>query len=331
MCLYPVFIKNKKYTYNKKNKGNIPELKDDRCMYVPVGCGKCIECMKQKKRAWQVRLLEELKQDRNALFVTLTFSNESIHELYKLIIIKNLFWENEIATLAVRRFLERWRKEHKKSVKHLLITELGHENTERIHLHGIIWTNEPIETIERIWKYGHIWVGDYVNEKTVNYIVKYINKIDEVHKGYMPKILCSAGIGSGFLGRFDSKRNIYKENDTIEYYKTSDGSKINLPIYYRNKIYTEDEREKLWLAKLDKQERFICGQLVSVKDDENEYFRLLEHYRKLNKRIGYGDNSKDWSKANYQKKLYDLRKNTNYKNNLKNEIEKRSKRTRNKT
>ena len=35
MCLYPIFIKNKKYTYNKKNKGIIPELKDERCMYVP--------------------------------------------------------------------------------------------------------------------------------------------------------------------------------------------------------------------------------------------------------------------------------------------------------
>ena len=33
--------------------------------------------------------------------------------------------DNNIATLSVRRFLERWRKEFKRSVRHWLITELG--------------------------------------------------------------------------------------------------------------------------------------------------------------------------------------------------------------
>ena len=42
--------------------------------------------------------------------------------------------EDGIATLAVRRFLERWRKKYKKSVKHWFVTELGGKFTERIHL-----------------------------------------------------------------------------------------------------------------------------------------------------------------------------------------------------
>ena len=100
---------------------------------------------------------------------------------------KQIF-ENELATLAVRRFLERWRKKHKISVKHWLVTELGHEGTERIHLHGIIWHDNVLD-IKEIWKYGIVWIGDYVNEKTINYIIKYINKIDLDHKGYESKIL----------------------------------------------------------------------------------------------------------------------------------------------
>ena len=84
------------------------------------------------------------------------------------------------------------------------MTELGHNGTENIHLHGIIWTKEDAKKIRKQWKNGFVWLGNqnsygqitnYVNSKTVNYIIKYITKIDEQHKAYQPKILCSKGIG----------------------------------------------------------------------------------------------------------------------------------------
>ena len=53
MCLYPKLIKNRKYIANKKNGGAIPPVTDLRVIMVPVGCGKCIECLKQKGREWQ--------------------------------------------------------------------------------------------------------------------------------------------------------------------------------------------------------------------------------------------------------------------------------------
>ena len=72
--------------------------------------------------------------------------------------------DNAIAKLGVRRFLERWRKENKKSVRHWLTTELGGNGTENIHLHGIIWTDKTSEYISRIWKYGFTWLS---NDKTL--------------------------------------------------------------------------------------------------------------------------------------------------------------------
>ena len=48
MCLYPKLIQNPKYKKNKKNGGNVPTPQDDRVLLVPIGCGKCFECMKQK-------------------------------------------------------------------------------------------------------------------------------------------------------------------------------------------------------------------------------------------------------------------------------------------
>lgn len=318
MCLYPKIIRNRKYVANKKNGGIIPTIYDNRVLEVPVGCGKCIECLKQKAREWQIRMSEEIKENRNGKFVTLTFSNESLEELTDIVnerkvkekIEKNETYiiENEVATIAVRRFLERWRKKYKKSVRHWLVTELGHEGTERIHMHGIIFTDESKETIEQLWKYGMVWVGEYVNAKTINYIIKYISKIDTKNKGYKPKVLTSSGIGAAYMKRSDWKTRRYNKNGTDESYKYSNGSEAALPIYYRNKIYSEEEREKLWIEKLDKEERWVGGEKVDISENENEYYKLLEYHRERNKRLGYGDDSKEWNITEYIKKRQMLRK-----------------------
>ena len=97
---------------------------------------------------------EEIKHDNTGQFITLTFSNQELEKLTKETGIKE---SNAVATIAVRRFLERWRKKYKKSVKHWLVTELGRKFTERIHLHGILFTNEDDKTIEKLWKYGRYY------------------------------------------------------------------------------------------------------------------------------------------------------------------------------
>ena len=157
-----------------------------------------MECRKQKKREWQIRMNEEIKHDRTGKFITLTFSNE---ELEKLIQETGIQESNAVATIAVRRFLERIRKQTGKSVKHWFITELGHENTERLHLHGIVWGIGNDKVLTEKWKYGITWTGYFVNEKTIQYITKYMTKIDEQHKDFTGKVLCSKGIGKGYTER----------------------------------------------------------------------------------------------------------------------------------
>ena len=296
MCLYPKLIRNRKYSLTKKNGGVIPEMKDERIEFVPVGCGKCVECMKKKARGWQIRMHEELRDEPNRVMVTLTFSNQALIELERDIKMQSLKKDidNTIAALAVRRFLERWRKKYKKSVKHWLVTELGHNGTERLHLHGIIFTDK-INDIEPIWKYGIVHVGTWVDEQTINYCVKYVNKIDDVHKGYIPVVLCSKGIGAGWFKRYNSTLNKYKGVDTDITYKFQDGSRSYLPEYYRRKIYTDEQREQLWINMLDDEVRFVCGEEVSVKNDEIEYEKLREFYRVKNKLLGYGSDEKELS------------------------------------
>ena len=59
MCCNPVWVA-------KKN------------MYVP--CGKCIECQTIKRAAWSFRAKEELKDRSQAFFITLTYSDDLIHD-----------------------------------------------------------------------------------------------------------------------------------------------------------------------------------------------------------------------------------------------------------
>ena len=302
MCLYPKLIKNRKYTITKKNGGKSPPVHDERVLMVPIGCGKCMECKKQKARQWSIRLQEEIRNNKEGKFVTMTFNEENLSKLKEEIKgLEGYELDNEVATLAMRRFLERWRKRNGVSVKHWMITELGQNNTERIHLHGIIFTNKGNEIAE-IWKYGNVWIGEYVNDKTINYIVKYVNKADEKHKEYNSKILTSKGIGKGYIERNDSKINKYKKNETKESYTTRQGIQLNLPIYYRNKIYEEEEREQLWLEKLDKQERYVLGKKIKVRNEKEEkyYYKALEEARIKNKRLGYGDDSINWERKRYE-------------------------------
>ena len=277
MCLYPTIIKNRKYISNKKNGGNIPPVKDERVKYVPIGCQNCMECRKQKQRGWQVRLLEDIEHHRNGKFITLTFSNESYADLAEECKgIEGYELDNAIATLAVRRFLERWRKKYTTSLRHWLVTELGHQGTEHVHIHGIIWTNEPLTEVEEKWKYGFMWKGDeerklnYVNACTVNYITKYISKVDLDHMYYKSIVLTSAGIGREYTKNWSSTQNKYKGKETIETYRTTTGHKIAMPIYWRNKIYNDQEREQLWLYRLDKNERWVCGEKIKP-DDTKKY------------------------------------------------------------
>lgn len=317
MCLYPRLIKNPKYKRTKKNGGIIPPVTDQRVQYVPVGCNTCLECRKQNMRNWQIRLTEDIKEHKNGKFVTLTFNTKSLVKLLDdnphIQELKGYDADNAIATRAMRLFLERWRKKYKKSLRHFFVTELGHGQTEHIHLHGIVWCDD-ISELEKIWSYGFVWCGDMINEKlqnyvnarTIGYIVKYINKMDAMHLNYKPIILTSAGIGRIYATSGRIRMNRYLGKKTSEYYRTETGHKLALPIYYRNKIYSDREREQLWLMKLDKNERWVCGEKVDLTKGEELYYHLLDYHRTRTIKLGYPPPEFIWKKKKYEEERREL-------------------------
>ena len=99
---------------------------------------------------------EESRETPNAYFLTLTIDDKSYKQLKQKYKLKD---DNDIATKAIRLCLERIRKLTGKSVKHWFITELGHEKTERLHRHGIVWGLGNGEKVTNSWKYGITFTG----------------------------------------------------------------------------------------------------------------------------------------------------------------------------
>lgn len=318
MCLYPRLIKNPKYLPNKKNGGYVPVPSDSRALWVPIGCGECIECKQKKSREWRARLTEEFKVNKTCSFVTLTF-NEKKLEKYRYLAQEELQdcnksycdiyeTDNTAAKIAVRHMLERYRKKTGKSIKHWLITERGHKNTRRIHIHGILWTTFEQEgrgkngerDLNELWKNGWCFNGDYVGNRTITYISKYITKHDTENEGFHGKIMTSPGIGAGYIKSRSAKRNTYQGKNTCSTYQLPNGKEIDLCTYYRNKIYTEKEREKLWMYLLDKNERWVLGVKTDISLGEERYENLVNIGRAVSKNAGY--QKPEWANKEYQKK-----------------------------
>lgn len=294
MCLYPVFIKNPKYKPNKKNKGRPPVCKDKRLLYIPIKCGYCIECRKQKQREWRVRLEEELRSNYG-YFITLTISPEGIKDLEEK---TGLNWEenpNEIASKGLRLFLERVRKDTGKSMRHWCVTELG-ENKDRIHLHGIFFGQRSAELIKKHWKYGFIFIGQYCNSRSVNYMTKYMLKVDTKHPEFKQIVLASPGIGNGYFDRLDwqwQKQNY--ERLEVPTYTFRNGTKMAMPKYYKDKLFTEEERNKMWINNLNRGILWIYGEKVKAND-----WITIDNLRKYWQNFGrtiMGDDPIAWDKA----------------------------------
>ena len=325
MCQYSKLIINPKYTENKKDGGIIPTPSDKRVLVVPIGCGKCEECRRKKANEWMIRLDNEYRNIKNerCRFITLTFNKESLKKYTELAIeeIKRkkethygIDIRNIACKIAIRRWLERIRKDTGKSIKHWIITELGGGHSKRIHMHGFIWTDN-IDTLEK-WTNGYTYEGDYMSPKAITYTTKYMMKINKREPMYMPKIMTSKGIGSEWINTVDARRAKYIPNGTLEEYVDQQGNKRGLPIYYRNKLYTEDEKEKLWIEKLDKGERWVgrvCIKRKNFKSDEefeNECIRMMEENRRESMTIG-NIKMNWWEIQKYKAELIQLSRNEN--------------------
>lgn len=314
MCVRKQLIKNRKYTVTKKNGGIVPPLNDKRQANVWIPCGQCYICRRKKAREWRMRITEDIKVNKLCKIVTLTFNTESLKKLaerckgytgYNL--------DNEICRQAVKLWRERWRKKYGRSIRHWLITELGHGKTEHVHMHGIVWQDTRytlagnlLDEVEKTWQYGFVGKGkyepltgtwtNYVSAKTANYFTKYVNKIDEQHREYRQVILTSAGIGKNYIEGIKRLDHAFKGKETNQSYNIDTGGVLPLAEYFRRKLFTDEEREQLTTHYLDSNKIYIDGKEYRADIGDDKINLMNEQLRVKNSMLGYGDGRKNYER-----------------------------------
>lgn len=284
MCYFPIRILNKRFLPTKKNGYNPPECPDERLRYITAECGHCFECRKKKRNMWRIRMKEQKKDTPTGVFFTGTIRPERYEEIKNKY---NLKTDNDIATKTVRLFLERIRKETGKSVKHWIVTEKGHTNTRRIHIHGLFFDTTGIgkynleRLLKRNWIDGYSYNGYSTSEKCINYISKYMTKKDDINPEFIGKVLASPGLGAGYTER-NRKYHTYHGENTHEEYTNYNGTKETLPRYYKEKIWTEEQRQQLWIIKENNGIKWIKNQKFNTNSQEGKewYETCLEEHNR---------------------------------------------------
>lgn len=78
---------------------------------------------------------------------------------------------------SIKKLAKEWTEKNNHKIKYWLITEpnIKKGTTE---IHGMVWNTTP-EELKKIWNNGEIHTKPYIKEKTINYLVKYIDLEEE--------------------------------------------------------------------------------------------------------------------------------------------------------
>ena len=106
--------------------------------------------------------------------------------------------------------------------------------------------------------------------------IKVHDKKDIDNPEYTGKVLCSPGLGAGYVKRIGKRHEWNGENAKEDYY-TRQGTYIALPKYYKYKLFTEEQREQLWIYREESGEKYVGNFKIKVKDEESEeYYNTLK-------------------------------------------------------
>ncbi len=194
-------------------------MKDKLGRVFEVPCGNCINCKKERSKAWAFRLMCESHEWSSSIFLTLTYDDLSVPNLGE----PSPPYYASLYPRDLTLFLKRLRKSlGYRRIKYYACGEYG-SNTYRPHYHliifGLDFTDEPI--ISKAWNKGFIKI-DPVNVMTVNYVAGYVQKKlygTDVYPDIVvpPFSRMSKGLGLNyFKNNFDK---IWKQGITFQGYR----------------------------------------------------------------------------------------------------------------
>ena len=249
-----------------------------------VPCGRCPKCRARIVSGWSVRLLQELKVSKSAKFITLTYADENLpisrngyRSLYRRDL--QLFFKrlrqlnkraanrNHIKYFAVGEYGGKIGRPH----YHVILFNSRIECIQKawrqavyVHSDGLpiartIGNNGQITKVRcrrgkiktKKMDIGHIHYGDQrgVTGASIGYCLKYILKPkDETgcpdDDSVKPFRLISTELGISYV-KDASWRKWHHADINNRMYVTVDNKKVSMPRYWKEKLYTDKQREEI--------------------------------------------------------------------------------------
>lgn len=270
-CLTPYYIKNP--------RAHLPNQEN----HIPVPCNKCAECYNRRTSAWSFRMVEHAKHSTTCHFITFTYEEPPLSP-NGFMTLQKKDWQDFVKRL---RFLQHGSK--KSNIQYYCAGEYG-DTYQRPHYHAIIYNTTP-ELCERAWRagglrFGHTFTGT-VTPASTGYCAKYINKgvWKPKHKrdDRNPQFsLMSKGLGSSYLS--EQKVRFHQSDHSRNYITLDGGQKVSLPRYYRDKIFTDEQKQKQSYA-------------IRADNDKREAEQLANHIRLYGNADGYSRNKHEAVRA----------------------------------
>lgn len=210
-----------------------------------VPCGKCRECLAERRRHWTHRLYYENFFSLSSFFLTLTYDDQHVPL-------------DGVSKRDCQLFLKRFRKFMPK-LRYFLVSEYG-DTFGRPHYHALVFFPKAsvslvdcVRAVEKSWQQGFIKVGD-VTIQSIQYCSKYCLKDKVDFEGFVDPesgewierqrtfALMSRrpGIGSQLLSWPEwVKNHTFGEGNfkDVVFDKT-----VSLPRYFRDKIFTDIQK-----------------------------------------------------------------------------------------
>lgn len=223
-------------------------------------CGKCTACRSVRVSGWSFRLQKQAEISDFNYFVTLTYNGKTAPRT-----------KNNLKTILkddLQRFFKRYRKRIGRDykVKYYACGEYG-TNTKRPHYHIILLiaydhdhVHDPNSLdyrkhaeqlkadIDLAWNKGYIHIGRVTPASTA-YTLKYISKDKQIpmheHDDRVPEFsLMSKGMGANYLTKAMKAWHLADLENRF-YIPMENGSRIRLPRYYKDKIYSQFQRQRV--------------------------------------------------------------------------------------
>lgn len=241
-----------------------PKWSDKQDGSIAVPCGKCPACTARRVSGWSFRLMQECRVAVSSYFLTITYDTKCVP------ITKTGFLSLQKKDL--QDFFKRLRWAHSKEeplppIKYFAVGEYGGK-TKRPHYH-IIMFNAYADLIQPAWNAGAVHFGD-VTEASVGYCLKYIHKGPwrPAHRNddREPQFsLMSQGLGKSYLNAENLRWHMDDARNRM-YCNLTDGKKICMPRYYKQKIYGDELRKEIGKYQLAKMKDLEFKEMVAGGD-----------------------------------------------------------------